>query len=167
MDLENAQSEAKHTVEIVKKRHPSLNSIELAVQAIIWDVCDRKDIKRGWERIDTETLDFIKQVWKQIIFYSYPQHEDLTIDQLISAKKNLEQIIKMKQDGPKKPIYVVSNEDSNSCFKDRDKALKNLSETFNFHHGKDETEYDEKIRCFVRWIPESDYDKASDSWIEV
>jgi len=96
-----------------------------------------------------------------------PKIEDMDIHQLIDTKNKVEGLIKMKQDGLKKPIYVISSEYSNSCFKDKEEALKNITKTFSFHHDNVESGYSESVRCHIRWMPESDYLKASDSWIEV
>lgn len=58
---------AKHTLEHIKKYHPELSGVKLAVAAIESDICDRGGLKHEWRKIEDHIIDEIKAVWEEII----------------------------------------------------------------------------------------------------
>lgn len=58
---------AKRNVTVTRKRKPKLTGIELAVEALEYDICDRRGLKSEWQAIDPEIISEIKAVWIETI----------------------------------------------------------------------------------------------------
>lgn len=91
---------------------------------------------------------------------------DKTMAQLEDITASAEYEIRLRAKGQQKPIYVVSTGDSASCFKSREEAKACVAENV-FDHQDDPGGWKERLDCYVRWMPELDYEKAADSWLEI
>lgn len=59
---------AKYTLKITKKHLPrKRNKVDIIVNAIEFDICDRKGLNHEWGRIDPQIAKEIKLTWKYII----------------------------------------------------------------------------------------------------
>ena len=60
------ESTAQRSLRIAREMH-SPEIPELIVDAIIYDISDRRGLKREWSVIDYDVRDEIKQEWQEII----------------------------------------------------------------------------------------------------
>jgi hypothetical protein len=82
-----------------------------------------------------------------------------SINDLENLNTAINREIIARKTGDTKPVYVVDNGDTNSCFKNKEDAIQYLvEEPFN-NYGKQSS--------YIRDVPTADYDLASDRWIEV
>lgn len=59
-------SDAKRSIELAKRIFKP-NPLDLMVEAIECDICDRSGLKREWAKIDDDIKKEIKDTWKEII----------------------------------------------------------------------------------------------------
>lgn len=72
---------------------------------------------------------------------------------ILEAQKQLDE----KEPQYNKPIYIVFEDATNSCFKNKSRAKEYLSDVaFN----------DEQTNAYVRWVSKIEYDLLSEEWIE-
>ena len=73
MESENKESRAQRSLKIAKEMHqPEIG--ELIVDAIIYDLKDRRGLKREWGFIQYDVRDEIKQEWIAIVTEAIKQN---------------------------------------------------------------------------------------------
>ena len=64
--------EAKIALKIAKNHYEPTNDYDLAVKAIVADICDRGGLKHEWYQIDVDIQEEIMAVWRTILEMVFP-----------------------------------------------------------------------------------------------
>ncbi len=86
-----------------------------------------------------------------------------TTDELKTTRERISKELKKRIAEPKKPLFCVSNESTEQCFTDINDAKKMASnEAFDYGEIEDD-DYFYTTKCFVKFIPVSEYNLIKDS----
>lgn len=70
MSEKNIINSAKRSLEVAKQNFKP-DAVDLIVNALAYDINDRRGLKNEWRQIDYEVIKEIKATWKEIILEGF------------------------------------------------------------------------------------------------